>query len=128
MNKNKKTIYYDGSCAACSNIMLRINRSQKSQEFEKIDLVTHKVPVGLSKEELLKEIHVVDKKGILHRNFDAILTIGEEYPNLLPLVALGRLPGLYQLGVIGYTLFAANRHLVFGSVGRVFYTKLVVAL
>lgn len=124
----KKTIIYDGSCAACSNLMLRIDHSGKNNAFNKVDFTNEKLPEGVSRENLEKEIHVIDDNGILHKNFDAILTIGEEYPNFKTLVALGRLPGFYQLGIIGYTIFAANRHLVYGKTATLLYTKITVAL
>src|ERR1700685_3978799 len=124
----KKTIIYDGSCAACSNLMLRIDHSKKNEAFNKVDFTTDKLPEGVSRENLEKEIHVIDDKGRLHKNFDAILTISEEYPTFKTLVAIGRLPGFYQLGVLGYTIFAANRHLVMGETATLFYTKITVAL
>jgi len=127
MSKNKKTIYYDGSCAACSNIMLRVDRSKKSDAFAKIDLISGNLPEGLTKENLSKEIHVVDSNGGMHRNFGAILAILEEYPNLKILVAIGRLPFIYQLGVIGYKIFAANRHFILGIMSRSLLTKVIVA-
>jgi predicted DCC family thiol-disulfide oxidoreductase YuxK len=108
--------------------MLRIDRSKKRNSFNKVDLSSGKLPQGISKEKLEKEIHVIDSKGKLHRNFDALLTILEEYPKFQILIVLGRLPGFYQLGVIGYKIFAANRHFIWGKMGRILYTKIAVAL
>jgi predicted DCC family thiol-disulfide oxidoreductase YuxK len=123
----KKTIYYDGSCAACSNIMLRIDRSEKRDNFVKVDLNSGSIPKGLTKEILSKEIHVVDNKGVMHRNYNALLVILEEYPKLKTFVAIGRSPFIYQIGVIGYKLFAANRHFILGIMSRILWTKILVA-
>jgi len=128
MNKARKTIYYDGNCAACSNIMLRVKHSKKNDVFTTVDYHIHKLPQGITEEELSKEIHVIDSNGGLHRNFDAILEILDEYPHWKALVVFFRLPFFYQLGLIGYKIFAANRHLVLGKAGRLFWVKIVVAL
>ncbi|OGI63434.1 hypothetical protein A2818_00715 [Candidatus Nomurabacteria bacterium RIFCSPHIGHO2_01_FULL_40_12] len=116
--ERKKTIYYDGSCSMCTAIIGKIDGSSQKGNFNLKDITKASFPQNFTKEEVEKEIHVIDSDGKVYKNAEAMLEILEEYPRWEFLAKIGRLPVIRQLLPIGYKLIAANRHFIFGSARR----------
>lgn len=111
---SRKTIYYDGSCEMCNNLIRRVDNSKQKDKFDLKDLTKDPLPQNITKAAAEKEIHVIDENGKVYKNAEAILKILEEYPKWKFLVAIGRLPMIKQILPIGYKLIARHRHL-FGA-------------
>lgn len=124
----QKTIFYDGLCMMCKSLAHKIDESGQQKSFVTKDITQAKLPKGLSKADLEKEIHVIDTDGRVYKNASAILKILEEYPRLRFLSWVGALPGCRQLFQLGYKLVAANRHFLFGPSSRIFYAKTVLII
>lgn len=125
-DKQKKTIYYDGSCPMCTTIIGKVGGSSQKEKFDPKNTAKEPLPQNLTKEQVEKEIHVIGSDGRVYRNAEAILKILEEYPRWKFLVKLGGLPLIKQLLPIGYKFVAANRHFIFGPASRIFWLKIIV--
>lgn len=110
---SRKTIYYDGSCEMCNNLIRRVGNSREKDKFDPKDLTKTAPPQNITREQLEKEIHVIDENGKVYKNAEGILEILEEYPKWKFLVAIGRLPIIKQLLRIGYRIIAKHRHSIF---------------
>src|SRR3989344_4806837 len=127
-NEQKKTIYYDGSCPMCTVIIGKVDDSLQKGKFNPKDITKESLPQNFTKEQVEKEIHVVDSDGKVYKNAEAILKILEEYPRWKFLAKIGRLPVIKQLLPIGYKFIAANRHFIFGPASRIFWLKIVIVV
>lgn len=94
----------------CTAIIKKIDNSSQKEKFNPKDIKKDLLPQNIIKSQAEKEIHVVDEKGRIYKNAEAILKILEEYPKWKFIVKIGRLPIIKQLLPIGYKLIAANRH------------------
>ena len=128
-NQNSKTkiIYYDGSCPMCTVIMGKVDGSSEKDKFSSKDITKESLPQNLTKEQVEKEIHLIDSEGKIYKNAEAILKILEEYPQWKFLAKIGRLPIIKQLLPIVYKFIAVNRHFLFGPASRIFWLKIVVS-
>ncbi|HTE48582.1 MAG TPA: DUF393 domain-containing protein [Candidatus Paceibacterota bacterium] len=124
--EQKKTIYYDGSCPMCTVIIGKVDDSAQKEKFDTKDITGESLPQNFIKEQVEKEIHVIDSDGKVYKNAEAILKILEEYPRWRFVAKIGRLPIIKQLLSIGYKFIASNRHFLLGPASRVFYLKIVV--
>ncbi len=122
----KKTIYYDGSCPMCTVIMDKVDDSSQKGKFDPKDITKESLPQNFTKQQVEKEIHVIDSDGKVYKNAEAILKILEEYPQWKFLAKIGQLPVIKQLLPIGYKFIAANRQFIFGPASRIFWLKIVV--
>ena len=122
----KKTIYYDGSCEMCNNLLKRVNSSDQKDKFDPKDLTKAPLPNSLKREDLEKEIHVVDEKGRVYKNAEAILKILEEYPKWNFLATIARLPIVKQILPFGYKIIAKHRHNIFGPASGNCVDKFIV--
>lgn len=125
---DKKNVYYDGTCPMCNVFASKVNTSSKNQEFVLLDANKNNLPSNISKERVLKEIHVVSEDGQIYRNSDAIMKILETYPRWRFIARLGKLPVIRQLMWLSYKFIAANRHSIFGESSQIFWTKIVLIL
>ncbi len=128
MNTENKTILYDGDCPMCKVVIDKIDNSSQKGKFDLKDITKEQLPENLTKEQVMKEIHVIDSEGKVFKNSEAILKILEEYPKWRFLSKIGGLPIIKQLLPIGYKFFAANRHFIFGGASRIFYLKIILVL
>lgn len=125
-NNEKITVYYDGSCPMCSAFMDKIDDSSRKNEFSLKNIAENSLPENFTKEQVEKEIHVIDSKGNIHKNAEGVLKMLEEYPRWKFLARVGRLPLIKQLLTVGYKFVAANRHFIFGPASRIFWLKVTV--
>src|SRR5438552_7476100 len=90
----KKAVYYDGSCPMCTSIINKIGDSSMGYKFSPRDIKTEPLPPNFSRQDVEREMHVVDGNGVIYKNAEAILKLLEEYPAWNLLVKIGRLPGV----------------------------------
>ncbi len=128
--RNRTEVLYDGECAMCSNLALRINTTQTRKTLDTNDMRSAQLPAGVSAADVERELHVVDTAGNIHRGANALLRILEEYPRWRWLARIGRTAPMRPLLAIGYRYVAANRDHIFGPSARLFWSKqiLLVAL
>jgi predicted DCC family thiol-disulfide oxidoreductase YuxK len=110
MRSQKETLYYDGSCPLCSAVA-----NSLGEDIEKKDVTKDVLPAHISKEEAMREVHIIDKDGVTHTGVDAVLFIMERNPRRRVLAWLGRLPGFHFLADMLYRLIASERHMLFGT-------------
>lgn len=124
--KPKMNIYYDGSCPMCTAIIDKVGDTSKAS-FTMVDITKNKTPPEFTKEDVLKEIYVVDSNGKIYKNAEGILAILDVHFNSRFFIKIGRVFVLRQILHYGYGIISRNRHFLFGPMSRVFWTKAVVA-
>ena len=108
------TVYYDGVCNLCYGIVNTMNTSSKRNMFVPIDVSDGALPAGLTKEAVLRDVHVVDAEGKMRVGVDGVLTILEQYPRLHTLARIGRVPGIHALAAGIYRIIERSRYWIFG--------------
>jgi len=128
-NKEKQqkntTVYYDGECSMCSNIMNKIRTNQPdTQKLSYKNIHKDALPDKITKKEAFSEIHVVDSEGAVHKNIDALLLIAQQTNNWRLLTKIARLPFIKPILKILYSFVANHRHFLFGENRRIFFIKI----
>lgn len=118
MKPRKKIIYFDGSCFLCSTLKDKIESSSQKSKFISKDITQGKILPGLTKEQLMKEIHLVDEEGRVYKNIDAIFKVLETFPRLKILVKIGRFIVIKQFLRLLYRFISTNRHYLNGIIKR----------
>ena len=113
-NKPKVKIYYDGVCNLCSGLADTIDQSKNGSNFALNDVSKDVLPVGVSKEEAMHDVHVVDENGRMYRGGDAVLRVLLEYPRMRWIATIGALPGFKQLLMLIYRIVEKTRYWIFG--------------
>jgi len=106
----KIKIYYDGTCSMCSGVVNKIEKSSAGHKFESLDASDGNSEAGITQEDAMHEVYVLDEDGTMHKGADGIIKVLEQYPRWCLLARLGRLPVIKQLVNFGYRAVAANRH------------------
>ncbi|MEK7588855.1 MAG: DCC1-like thiol-disulfide oxidoreductase family protein [Patescibacteria group bacterium] len=128
-NSSKQEIYYDGDCPMCKVIIEQVQTTKEGDESFNTNDFNHSIlPLNITKEEVEKEIHVIDEKGVVFKNIDALIQILAVYPKYDFLVKIIKLPVIKQMFQIGYKFIALNRRFIFGEAKRIFWLKIVVIL
>jgi predicted DCC family thiol-disulfide oxidoreductase YuxK len=108
-------VYYDGTCKLCTVAAEGISDSSRAEEFS-LSPVSAGLPEGISYGDAMRDVHVVDAEGRVHRGADGVLFILERYRGWKTFVRIARLPGIY-LCVRGlYRLVEKTRYWIFGRV------------
>ena len=112
-------VIYDDMCPMCTfqskiitwcdwfNAVKLVPMSQAESVLE--DLVTEE---PISREQLMAALHVVTKKGRVHRGARAFRFMGLRMPLFFPLSVLLWLPGVIYLGEWVYNRIANNRYII----------------
>lgn len=119
----KKIIYYDGNCPMCNVFANTVNKGDKNQIL--VD-ANKENKTSLSKESLLKEIHLFDGKT-LRTGPDAIFTsLAQIYP-ILKLVALANRLPVINFATRQVYFFISKRRLLFfgGDTSRLYWLFLI---
>lgn len=114
--QQKGVMYYDGTCPLCIALVDHVERSSLSKSFIAIDVHTGSLPKGVTKEEALRDVHVVDSAGTVYRGADGVVSIFSQYPRIGFLARVGRLPIVRQILQGVYRFVANNRYRIFGKV------------
>jgi len=138
-DKNKKTkdkeknttVYFDGDCPMCRTFVPWLDNGapEKKEESGSVkfeDLRTEALPDGITKNQAIEKIHLLDKDGEILTGAKAVLTAMEQNNKFPLFVKFGRLPVIKDLAEIVYTHIANNRFLIFGDVARAYWIKLVL--
>ena len=112
----------------CTTIVKKIDDSSKSAQFVIKNIAEGELPENVTKDQVEKEMHVVGSDGRVYKNAEAILKILEQYPTWSHIVWIGRLPVIRHVLPIGYRFIAMNRHFLYGSIGRIYWTKVVICI
>lgn len=115
------TVYYDGACPRCVRDRARYERLAGKEGVEATNWVditgrdAELCELGIDPQAALRELHVSDAAGRLHRELDAYILLMSRVPLLRPLAWLIGLPGVrallsrwYREGVLR-RLRASNR-------------------
>ncbi|HRP75748.1 MAG TPA: DUF393 domain-containing protein [Rhodocyclaceae bacterium] len=93
------TVYYDGACPVCvrdrawyERLSTRTESSVKWVDITGLDAELH--ACGIDPAAALRELHVRDANGKVHRELDAYILLMSRVPALKPLAWLIGLPGL----------------------------------
>ncbi len=110
LNVKKLSIYYDGTCTACSKVVEKIRSSSQNEKFEPIDITHAILPKGITSAQAQRDVHAIDEYGKQYVGIDAVVRILREYPHWRPIARIISLPGIKQGATLIYRIVAANRH------------------
>jgi len=102
-------VYYDGKCGVCRREMAHYSSSASAGSFEWIDITvtpTPILPLGVTPDEALKVLHVMDDTGLVYKGFDAFCLIWKNIPQFNWLYSLTRIWGVCFVGRLTYAVFA----------------------
>lgn len=108
-------IYYDGACRLCAAEITHYLRRDRLQRLVGVDISPpdfDPTPLGLTRAELLHQLHAVAADGTVYRNVAAFCAIWQAFPPTTPYPWLARLialPVITPLARLGYRLFARYR-------------------
>ena len=102
------TVFYDGECPVCRIEVAFYERYDPEARLLWIDIAKcagAELPVGKTRDELLRRFHVIDGNGNWHIGVDAFAVIWSELPGFRYFTWLFRTPGLRQLAGLSYRGF-----------------------
>lgn len=108
-------IYYDGSCSVCAGGVERYGRRDHEGRLILVDISApdfDPAPLGISLEEFMYQMHVIDQGGRVYRGVEAFWAIWQAFPasTLLGLCgALITLPLVNPVARLCYRAFAGIR-------------------
>jgi predicted DCC family thiol-disulfide oxidoreductase YuxK len=109
------SVFYDGSCSVCATEIEHYKRKDPEGRLILVDISAadfDPAPQGITRDEFMRQIHVIDRTGRIYRGVDAFWAIWQAFPGstLLGLCgALITLPLLNPLARLCYRAFAAIR-------------------
>jgi len=110
----KLTVLYDGSCEMCVASIARLNRFDNSGALEMLDLDDERARAkfpALKREDLVRELHVVDDQGRVFRGARAINEVLRRQRGVRRLLSyLWHVPGYAWLADRQYKRIAASRY------------------
>ena len=114
-DRPRLTVFYDGACRVCDREICHYQKIENTASIVYVDISAPDFDAtrhGLSYEELMQKMHVIDAEGTVHVGVDAFRRLWQQLPGLHYhlLAALVSLPGIRQLAGVGYSLFARHRH------------------
>lgn len=108
------TALYDGNCVICQGTRNVIQTLDWFHRVEFLDLHHHEAVKfrypHLNQQEMMGEIHVIDRHGNVFAGFKGTRRMLKEVPAGFPLWALLHLPGMMWLGNRVYRFIAKNRY------------------
>jgi predicted DCC family thiol-disulfide oxidoreductase YuxK len=101
-HETRITVYYDGACPRCVRDRARYERlaGEAAAEACWVDITGRDAELaarGIDPQAALRELHVADAEGRIHRELDAYIVLMARVPLLRPLAWLLGLPGLRTL-------------------------------
>ncbi|MCY3799265.1 MAG: DUF393 domain-containing protein [Chloroflexi bacterium] len=116
------TALYDGNCVVCRSTCGAMRALDWRKRIKFVDL--HESGAGrerypeLSREQLMREIHVLDGDGKVYAGFKATRRMLREAPLGKPLWLLLLLPGMDALGARVYRFIARRRYRINALLGK----------
>ncbi len=120
-NKDKLTVFYDGSCPLCAREVAFYQKLRGADGVEWQDVSgceAEEVQPGLSKTEALARFHARTADGSLLSGAKAFLAVWRVLPAFRPLARLGQIPPLPWLLEWGYRGFLRFRPVLQRMVAR----------
>jgi len=114
----RDTVLYDGHCRFCRGQISILRRLDLTGRLEFTSLHDPRVPnafPGLSREEMMEEMVVVDTRGREWRGAGAVRYLSRRLVALWPLALPLHVPGSMPLWSALYRLVARNRYRLAGS-------------
>lgn len=108
-------VFYDGSCTVCAREIEHYRSRDSLQRLLPVDISTpgfDASPYGISLEEFMEQLHVIDQSGTVYRGVDSFWAIWQVFPPSSVYGLLGRLirlPVLNSLARLLYRGFARVR-------------------
>ena len=108
-------VYYDGACIVCATEIERYGRRDRAGRLELVDIsdpAFDPVPLGITRDALMYQMHVIDRMGRVYRNVEAFWAIWQAFPASTLLGFLGTLmtlPGVGAVARLCYRIFARYR-------------------
>lgn len=108
-------IYYDGSCSVCAREVEQYRRKDRDGRLILVDIsadVFDPEPLGIDREQFMRQLHAIDQKGEVFLGVDAFWAIWQAFPSsrLLKMCgALITLPLVNQVARFCYRIFASVR-------------------
>jgi predicted DCC family thiol-disulfide oxidoreductase YuxK len=105
-------VLYDGGCDLCTRSVKILRGLDFEHDLAYLDLEDEgqaaQMP-GVSREDALAALHVVDGKGELYRGFFACRRLARELPALWPLLPFFHAPLARRIGPRAYNVIARRR-------------------
>ena len=108
-----EVVIYDGNCQFCKRQVGRLNRWDGKQRLAYISLHDDFVATeytDLTKDEMMKAMYFIDRKGNRHRGASALRVISRRLPRLWPLAVLLHIPLTLPLWSWVYHQIAKRRY------------------
>ena len=108
-------VYYDGSCIVCATEVERYGRKDHGWHLILVDISAsdfNPAPLGITLDELMYQMHVIDREGTVYRNVDAFWAIWQAFPSSTFLGFMGTLltlPMINPIARLCYRGFARIR-------------------
>jgi predicted DCC family thiol-disulfide oxidoreductase YuxK len=106
-------VLFDGGCPICRRTVRTLRRLDWFDRLQFADATVREnrdgVAPGLTEDDAMQQMYVVDQAGRRYAGYDAQLRIARELPLLWPFRLVGGLPGIRWLGIAVYRFVAANR-------------------
>lgn len=105
-------VLFDGGCPMCRRTVRRLHRLDWLNRLTFADATDaerrERFAPGLTEEEVMREMWVIEPNG-RYGGFEALLRIARAVPLMWPVLFVGMLPGIRQIGRAIYKQIAANR-------------------
>lgn len=101
-SQNRIVVYYDGSCPSCVADRERYEKlaGSSGSDVDWVDITGRDEELtaqGIDPGAALRELHVRDSQGRIHRELDAYILLMARVPVLKPVAFIIGLPGIRQL-------------------------------
>jgi len=111
-------LLYDERCALCQRSVQTLGRLKLAVPLTMLPLQRadlSSLASGLTREQLMAELHVITRGGEVFRGADAVFRILQEVPSLRWISMIGRIPGLHGASRTVYRWIARHRYRLFGT-------------
>lgn len=87
-------IFYDGACSVCATEIERYGRMDREGRLILVDISAPDFdpsPLGITLDEFMYQMHVIDRAGTVYRNVEAFWAIWQAFPSSTFLGLMGML-------------------------------------
>jgi predicted DCC family thiol-disulfide oxidoreductase YuxK len=108
-------LFYDGACSVCATEVERYGRMDREGRLILVDISApdfDPAPLGFTRDELMYQMHAIDRNGTAYRNVEAFWAIWQAFPASTLLGLLGAfitLPVVKPVARLCYKGFARIR-------------------
>jgi predicted DCC family thiol-disulfide oxidoreductase YuxK len=105
-------LFFDAECGFCTRIARWVSRPLQRRGLGVAPMQDPRVGslLGMTREELLKELRFLDADGRLYGGAKALLAVAREIAWARPLIWISRIPGMHAALDAGYRWVAAQRN------------------